>query len=91
VAGDDDGVETGKRLLFASFFRIASMKSNDERSLLPGAAPPERQLSPPQLQLISFSASASRQLPSADATRGAITIESSSAAARKAAAVAVWK
>ena len=57
--------------------------------MLGGDAPPERQLSPPQLQLISFSASGSWQLPSAEATRGAMTMVSSSAPARKAAAVAV--
>ena len=67
------------------------MKSNDVRSLWLAATPPERQLSPPQLQLTSFSARTSRQLPSADATRGAMTIASSSAPARNAAAVAVAK
>src|SRR5262249_22223500 len=81
----------GNVFLLASFRRISSTKSNDVRSLFTGDTPPERQLSPPQLQLTSFVSSASRQLPSADAIRGAITIESSSAPARNAAVVAVRK
>src|SRR3954463_12891888 len=81
----------GNICLFASFFRIASMKSKDVRSLWLGGHHHERQLSPPQLQLTSFGASTSRQPPSADATRGAITTASSSAPARNAAAVAVAK
>jgi hypothetical protein len=77
--------------LSASFFRIRSTKSNDVRSGWLAAVPPERQLSPVQLQLTSFAASVSRQLPAADATRGEITTESSSAPARNVAATAVEK
>jgi len=55
------------------------------------AAPPDRQLSPVQLQLTSFGASVSWQLPAADAIRGEITTESSSRPARNAAETAVEK
>ena len=56
------------------------------------ATPPERQLSPEQLQLISFAASVSVQpRPLLDAKRGEITIVSSKAPARKVAASAVRK
>ena len=67
------------------------MKSNDVRLLSLAATPPDRQLSPTQLQLTSFGASWSWQRPSADAIRGAITTVSSSAFARNAAVVAVRK
>jgi hypothetical protein len=68
------------------------MKSYDVRRGSLDATPPERQLSPPQLQLTSFAASSSRQpLPSLEANRGEITSESSSPPARNAAAKAVRK
>jgi hypothetical protein len=55
------------------------------------AVPPDRQLSPVQLQLTSLVSSLSRQLPAADAILGEITTVSAIAPARKAAAVAVEK
>jgi hypothetical protein len=68
------------------------MKSYDVSSRLPAAMPPERQLSPEQLQLTSSDARVSRHpLLSSDAKRGATTMVSSSAPARNAAASAVRK
>ena len=63
------------------------MKSNDERSGCVTAIPPERQLSPVQLQPTSFGCSLSLQA----VKRGEITTASSSAPARNAAAVTVLK
>ena len=77
--------------LFASLRRIWSTKSNDVRAGFFGAEPPERQLSPVQLQLTSLASSVSWQLPSLDAIRGEITTVSSSARPRNAAVVAVVK
>jgi hypothetical protein len=65
------------------------MKSNEARSGSPTAGPPARQLSGPQLQLISCGCKRSSQGASAEWKAGAITTASSSACARKAAAVAV--
>jgi hypothetical protein len=61
------------------------MNSNDVRLGWLTEVPPERQLSPVQLQLTSFGASTSWQLPAFDAMRGEMTTESSSAPAMNAA------
>src|SRR5262245_7842333 len=82
----------GNVSLFASLRSTSSTKSNDVSLSALADVPPLRQLSPPQLQLTSLGSSLSRQLPPpADATRGAITIVSSSAPARNAAAREVRK
>src|ERR1019366_8302325 len=81
----------GKTSFFASLRRISSVKSNDVNFSLLVAVPPERQLSPVQLQVTSLGANWSRQLPVLDAMRGAMTMVSSSAPPRKAAARAVRK
>src|SRR5258708_13559132 len=82
----------GKTSFRASRRRISSIKSYEVSSLLLAETPPDRQLSPEQLQLISFAASVSlHPRPSLDAKRGAITIVSSSALARNAAASPVRK
>jgi hypothetical protein len=68
------------------------VKSNDVSWALPLAMPPDRQLSPLHGQFTSLAASVSLQpAPSLDANRGEMTIASSSAPARKAAASAVVK
>ena len=67
------------------------MKSNDVSVGWLVEVPPDRQLSPRQLQLTSFAASLSLQ-PGSDETRcGEITTVSSMASPRKAAVIAVWK
>src|SRR6266849_2218316 len=72
--------------------KITSIKSYDVNSLLLAETPPDRQVSPEQLQLISFAARVSlHPRPSLDARRGAITIVSLSAPARNAAASPVRK
>src|SRR2546427_12663028 len=73
----------GKTLFFATDRTISSMKSNDERSGVVAAMPPERQLSPLQLQPTSFGSSLSLHA----VKRGAIPTVSSSAPARNAAEV----
>ena len=77
----------GNVAFFASLRRISSTKSNEDRSGWLAAAPPERQLSPLQLQTTSFGSGLSWQAMMC----GAMTTASSSAPARKAAAVAVAK
>src|ERR1017187_5682642 len=81
----------GKTSFLASLRRISSVKSNDVNFSLLAAVPPERQLSPAQLQLTSLGANWSWQLPVLEATRGAMTMVSSSAPPRNAAARAVRK
>src|ERR1035438_10129897 len=61
----------GKKSFFASLRRISSVKSNDVNFSLLVAVPPERQLSPAQLQLTSLGANWSRQLPVLEARRAA--------------------
>ena len=58
------------------------MKSNDASAGSLVAAPPARQLSPPQLQLTSFGCSLSAQSGSEERNAGAITRVSPSAPAR---------
>ena len=67
------------------------MKPKEVRSGSLAAAPPERQLSPSQLQLTSCGSSLSLQSPWADRNVGAITMVSPSAPAMNAAPVAVRK
>src|SRR2546421_293033 len=82
----------GKTAFRDSWRKIWSIKSYDVSLLLLVATPPERQLSPEQLQLISSAATVSRQPRlSFDAKRGAIMIVSSNALARKPAASALRK
>src|ERR1035437_6980276 len=79
----------GKMSFFASLRRISSVKSNEVNFSWLVAVPPERQLSPAQLQLTSLGANWSRQLPALEARCGAMTMVSSSAPLRNAAARAV--
>src|ERR1041385_8565626 len=61
----------GNASFLASLRNSSSMKSKEVSLSVLVDVPPLRQLSPPQLQLTSLASSLSRQLPEADAMRGA--------------------